>query len=72
MVGRKALAAAVAAGLIFGSSIVTAAPAVANNLNSASDNSDGNGAVWLVGLLLLGGTIAVVASDRDGDVPVSR
>ena len=75
MVGRKAFAATVAAGLIFGSTIATAAPAAVNNLRSASavENAEGlSGAGWVVALLIAGGFFAVVASDSDDDAPVSR
>jgi len=73
MVIRKALVALAAAGMVFGSSAATAAPAARSASPVAEgENLGGTGAwAWILGLIILAGVIGVIASDGDEEIPVS-
>jgi len=72
MIIRKALVSLAAAGAVFGSTAAVAAPAV-DSARTGSPVADAEGIgpfAIIVALLIVGGTIGVVASDSDED-PVS-
>lgn len=73
MVIRKALVALASAGLVFGSTAAAAAPAARSASPAAEgENLAGTGAwAWILGLVILAGVIAVIASDGDEEIPVS-
>ena len=72
MIIRKALFALASAGLVFGSTAAVAAPAAADRTASPVDEAEGiSGWGWILGLIILAGTIGVIASDGDEEIPVS-
>jgi hypothetical protein len=73
MIIRKTIAGLAAAGLIFGSTAAAAAPADrAGSKVSSSEEFAGTGTfTLLLGLLIVAGIIAVVASNDNKDRPTS-
>lgn len=74
MVIRKVLAGLAAAGLVFGSTAAAAAPAVASDARTGSpvEAAEGIGTFGIIlGVLILIGVIAVIASDSGEDLPAS-
>ncbi len=70
---RKVLLALASAGMVFGSTAATAAPAV-DSLRAGSPvgEAEGMGAwSWILGLIILAGVIGVIAADGDEELPVS-
>jgi len=73
MVIRKALAALAAAGMVFGSTAVAAAPVAVDGVRDASPVGEAENLnfAWIVGVLILIGVIGVIAADGNEDLPTS-
>lgn len=72
MIIRKALFALASAGLVFGSTAATAAPAALDRASSPVGEAEGiSGWGWILAVIILAGTIGVIASDGDEEIPVS-
>ena len=75
MVIRKALVALAAAGMVFGSTAVAAAPVAVDDVRVASPVADAEGLRgswhWLLLLIIVAGVIGVIASDSGEDLPSS-
>ena len=74
MVIRKALVALASAGLVFGSTAAAAAPMAVDGVRdsaSLGEAEDIRGFAWIVGLLILIGTIGIIAADGNEDLPSS-
>ena len=75
MIIRKSLLGMAAAGMVFGSTAAVAAPVASDRSGSDVATSEGLAGVGtfglLLGLLIVAGVIAIVASDDDEDAPTS-
>jgi hypothetical protein len=71
MVIRKALVALAAAGMVFGSTAAAAAPVAGARDASPVAEAENLNFAWIIALLILLGTIGVIASDGDEDLPAS-
>ena len=72
MVIRKALSSIVAAGLVLGSTAAVAADARTASSSSKSENLAGIGTFGiLLGLLIVAGVVAIVATDNNHHHPAS-
>ncbi len=75
MIVRKSLVSLAAAGLIFGSTAAVAAPVAADRAASGVTSSEDFAGVGtfglLLGLLIVAGVVAIIASDDNEDAPTS-